>query len=247
MHRRLRVFRGCAVLLLATIMPQVGHAYSFIPSDFEWASWPEYCHARYVTTEIGQSTKWARQYSESLIATERRRVGEPTFLHLHHYCAGLAWLSRAKIEAQPKLKESYLGQANTEITYTFERMPESSPVYPTVAVNMARVINEQGQPEEAVAVIERALDSHPQDPRPYIGLSVLYRDLKRLDLARDALLKGDTAVGGKSAEIHYTLGLVYFELNDFDRSVEYAQKAYAKNYPLPGLQDKLRRSGHWPG
>jgi tetratricopeptide (TPR) repeat protein len=88
---------------------------------------------------------------------------------------------------------------------------------------------------------------HPDDPRPYIGLSVLYRDLKKLDMARDALLKGDAATGGTSAELHYTLGLIYFELNDFDHSVEYAQKAYAKNYPLPGLQDKLRRAGHWPG
>lgn len=247
MHRRLRATYACAVLLLTALLPQVGHAYSFVPTDFEWAGWPEYCRARYLTTDIGGAQKWARSYSQSVITTERRRIGEPSFLHVHHYCAGLAWMSRARSESQPKLKESYLGQANTEMSYTYERIPESSPIYPSVAVNLARVVADAGQPNEAVTIIEHAISVHPQDPRPYIGLSVLYRDLKQLDRARDALLKGDEAVGGNSVEIHYTLGLVYFELKDFDRSVEFAQKAYARNYPLPGLQDKLRRSGHWPG
>jgi tetratricopeptide (TPR) repeat protein len=247
MHRQLRAFGFCAVLLLATIVPHVVHAYSFEPTDFEWASWPEYCHARYVTTEIGGGTKWARTYSQSLVLSEKRRIGEPSFLHVHHYCAGLAWFSRYKTEAQKNLKDSYLGQANTEMAYTYERIPESSPIYASVAVNMARVTAAMGQTEEAVKIVEHAVSAHPDDPRPYIGLSVLYRDLKKLDQARDALLRGDTATGGNSAEIHYTLGLIYFELNDFDHSVEYAQKAYAKNYPLPGLQDKLRRAGHWPG
>jgi len=33
------------------------HAYSFEPTDLEWASWPEYCKARYVTTNIGGGSK----------------------------------------------------------------------------------------------------------------------------------------------------------------------------------------------
>lgn len=241
------VARFGALLIVAAMLPLTGHAYTFEPTDMEWAAWPEYCRARYATTEIGKSSKWARQYSPALISSERRRIGDPSFLHVHHYCAGLAWLSRSKTEPQVKLRESKLNQANTEMSYTLERIPESSPIYPSVAVNTARVTSQLGQAEEAVTIIERAVSAHPDDPRAYIGLGVLYRDLKRLDLARDALLKGDTAVGGKSAELHYTLGLIYFELNDLDHSLEYARKAYDKNYPLPGLQDKLRRAGHWPG
>src|ERR1043165_6461782 len=71
--------------------------------------------------------------------------------------------------------------------------------------------------------------------------------MKKLDLARDALLKGDEAVGGASAEIQYTLGLIYFELDDKENALAYARKAYDKNYPLPGLQQKLKRAGYWPG
>jgi hypothetical protein len=78
-------------------------------------------------------------------------------------------------------------------------------------------------------------------------MAVIYRDMKKLDQARDALLKGDTAVGGTSAEIQYTLGLIYFELDDKENALAYARKAYDKNYPLPGLQQKLKRAGYWPG
>jgi tetratricopeptide (TPR) repeat protein len=236
-----------AALVLACLLPTLATAYSFEPTDLEWASWPEYCKARYVTTNIGEGSKLAQRFSQSQVATQRRAIGEPSFVHVHHYCAGITWLSRAKVEANADRRKSYLEYANTEISYTFDRIPDSSPIYPTVAVNMARARLARGDSENAIAAVEHAVQTHPQDPRPYIGMAVIYRDMKKLDLARDALLKGDTATAGASAEIHYTLGLVYFELDDKEKALEYARKAYDKNYPLPGLQQKLQRAGYWPG
>jgi tetratricopeptide (TPR) repeat protein len=74
---------------------------------------------------------------------------------------------------------------------------------------------------------------------------MLYRGGKDLERARDTLLAGDKAVEQRSIEIHYSLGLIYFELGDMDGALEYGRKAYAKNYPLPGLQQKLRQAGVW--
>ena len=50
---------------------------------------------------------------------------------------------------------------------------------------------------------------------------------------------------GKSAEIHYNLGLIYLELGDADRALEQAHAAYALGYPLPGLRNRLQRMGKW--
>jgi len=49
-----------------------------------------------------------------------------------------------------------------------------------------------------------------------------------------------------SAELKYNMGLLYFELKDYVLSAEYAKKAYAGGYPLPGLRDKLIKAGKWP-
>lgn len=241
-----RTALASAALVLACLFPTLGSAYSFEPTELEWASWPEYCKARYVTTNVGGGSKMAQRYSQSQVATQRRAIGEPSFNHVHHYCAGIVWLSRLKVEANPERRKSYVEYANTEISYTFDRIPESSPIYPTVAVNMARARLERGEAEDAIAAVEHAVQVHPKDPRPYIGMAVIYRDMKKLDLARDALLKGDAAVEGSSAEIQYTLGLVYFELDDKEQALQYARKAYEKDYPLPGLQQKLKRAGYWP-
>ena len=42
-------------------------------------------------------------------------------------------------------------------------------------------------------------------------------------------------------EVQYNLGLLNFELKNYDKAKEYAQKAYAQNFPLPGLRNRLKR------
>lgn len=49
----------------------------------------------------------------------------------------------------------------------------------------------------------------------------------------------------KNANVHYNLGLAYFDLKKFDQALESAHVAYAQGFPLPGLRDKLRRAGKW--
>jgi len=51
--------------------------------------------------------------------------------------------------------------------------------------------------------------------------------------------------GEGSANLYYNSGLIYFDLKDYEKSLAYAQKAYQMGYPLPGLRDKLKRSGKW--
>lgn len=53
------------------------------------------------------------------------------------------------------------------------------------------------------------------------------------------------AINPWSAEANYLLGLLYFDLKEFDKANECAQKAYMHDYPLPGLKTRLQEIGHW--
>jgi tetratricopeptide (TPR) repeat protein len=48
-----------------------------------------------------------------------------------------------------------------------------------------------------------------------------------------------------SADLHYNLGLLYFDLSNFESSREHAIQAYDLGYPLPGLRTKLQKAGKW--
>lgn len=48
-----------------------------------------------------------------------------------------------------------------------------------------------------------------------------------------------------SAQLLYNIGLLHFDIKQYDMSLAYAQKAYAMQHPLPGLRNKLRKKGYW--
>ena len=49
----------------------------------------------------------------------------------------------------------------------------------------------------------------------------------------------------ESSEIHYNLGLLYYDKSNYQLALDHAQKAYALNYPLEGLKRLLIRKGVW--
>jgi tetratricopeptide (TPR) repeat protein len=180
-----------------------------------------------------------------MISVQQASLGPETFLHIHHYCAGAAYLQRAKFTSDPQQIPFFLQSALTEATYTFERIPASSPAYSTIAVTLSQIMRMRKQPDQGAEYLDRALAAQPHDARAYVGLALLQRDMKKLEAARDTLLRGDAAVEGKSVEIQYNLGLVLLEMGELDRAYEYASQAYAAGYPLTGLKDRLKKAGAW--
>lgn len=63
----------------------------------------------------------------------------------------------------------------------------------------------------------------------------------------DAISKLEQAreLDSNNANVHYNLGLAYFDLKKFDQALASAHTAYAQGFPLPGLRDKLKRAGKW--
>lgn len=48
-----------------------------------------------------------------------------------------------------------------------------------------------------------------------------------------------------NATILYNLGLLYFKLKNYEKASYYAKQAYALDFPLPGLRNKLIQAGKW--
>ena len=47
------------------------------------------------------------------------------------------------------------------------------------------------------------------------------------------------------AQLHYNVGLLYFELKDYEKSMANARIAYEQGFNLPGLKNKLTKAGKW--
>ena len=48
-----------------------------------------------------------------------------------------------------------------------------------------------------------------------------------------------------NATILYNLGLLYFKQKNYEKARHYAKQAYALDFPLSGLKNKLIRAGKW--
>lgn len=53
------------------------------------------------------------------------------------------------------------------------------------------------------------------------------------------------ALGEPTPNVDYNIGLVFFDLGEFEKSLQSAHRAYAGGFSLPGLRNKLVRAGKW--
>lgn len=58
-------------------------------------------------------------------------------------------------------------------------------------------------------------------------------------------LEDAEALGADGPNFQYNLGLIYFDLKEYDKALTYAHLAYANGYSLPGLRAKLMKIGRW--
>ena len=102
-----------------------------------------------------------------------------------------------------------------------------------------------GATYSAECYFKRAIQFRPNDPALHLlyGNYLVQKD--RLTDAKAAYERSEQ-LHPDNPELAYNFGLLYFKLKDYDKSREYAKKAYDGGMTFPGLRDKLRRSGHWP-
>ena len=232
--------------MICCVAPGWAAAFSFDLSETEFSSWPMYCQARYASlTYLSQRHAYTSNFSPTLIEQARAQLGADTFERVHHWCAGMTWLNRARLELDPKMREFQLSEAKNESVFTLQGLPAESTINPSIFVTLGQICQEQQNFTCASENFDKAIAARPTDALSYSALALMHRKRKQLDVARDVLKRGDTASGGQSAEIHYNLGLILLELGDADGALVYGQKALLEGYPLPGLKKKLMQIGRW--
>jgi hypothetical protein len=76
-----------------------------------------------------------------------------------------------------------------------------------------------------------------------IYASYLYKAGKKAEALNQ--LNKAVQLGEDSPNINYNIGLIYFDLHEYDKALSFAHRAYESGFPLPGLRDKLKRAGKW--
>ena len=91
---------------------------------------------------------------------------------------------------------------------------------------------------------DRALRFRPDDPTVrMIYANYLSRHGKKDDAIKQ--LEIAQSLGASNANLDYNMGLAYFEVGDYEKSLGFAHRAYKGGFNLPGLKNKLVKAGKW--
>jgi tetratricopeptide (TPR) repeat protein len=165
--------------------------------------------------------------------TDKHRLG---VVERHHFTRNVEMLKRGNTSAWP----------GADLDYTLRAFPNHHRALMSMLglVAKEKTHKPRGAGFDAECYFARAERFRPDDGmvKMIYGL-FLMRDGKQEAAVRK--LEQAKASQEDNANFHYNLGLAYFEVKDYDKALESAHRAYAMNFPLPGLRDKLARVGRW--
>lgn len=91
---------------------------------------------------------------------------------------------------------------------------------------------------------ERAVRAFPDDSKTWL-MYARYQYLVGREAQAQSMLEKAVELAPDDVSINYNLGLVYAKQKKFEQALPYAQKAYALQFPLPGLKQMLVNAGKW--
>jgi tetratricopeptide (TPR) repeat protein len=91
---------------------------------------------------------------------------------------------------------------------------------------------------------ERAIEFRPKDPFVRMAYGMHLHRLNKTDQAIEQFKLADK-FAPDNANLAYNLGLLYFDLKQYDKAMTFAEKAYTADFPLDGLKKKLKQVGKW--
>jgi tetratricopeptide (TPR) repeat protein len=148
-----------------------------------------------------------------------------------------------KVEALKSGEHSYLGD---DLDYVLRAFPN----HPRALMAMARLAerDHSRQPQGAGYTVEcyfkRAIRFRPEDATARMVYGSFLARQKKYPEAIEQLKAAEQS-SDENANLHYNLGLVYFEVGKFDSALQHAHRAYQLGFELPGLRNKLKRAGKW--
>lgn len=242
----MRISRSAhTALALITLLTFNISAYgSTTPSEAEWLSWPDFCKAGYLSSDWSGGSPFQGRLPQAELNRLRQHnetaVGIPG---IHHFCVGMLYINRAKALPTGKARSDNLDRAVGEIEYSFSRASPTIPMYSLLAAYYGTAFHLQGKHREAEAVWEKGISSKPKSRESYLAKAQVLISERKYREALDVLLRYEKAKETDYADAEYFLGHVYFELKQYDKAREHADRAYKLGYPFPGLRKKLERIG----
>lgn len=138
--------------------------------------------------------------------------------------------------------------AGSDLDYTLRAFPNSPRALLAVSRYATRMKTERpsGLRFPTECYYERAIRFVPDDPMPHLLYAAYLKDRKRMSEVKAQLEEAERLRGDPSNfDFDYNLGLLYFEVGSYDKSLEAAKRAYALGAPMPALQKKLKGAGKW--
>lgn len=134
----------------------------------------------------------------------------------------------------------------SELDYTLK----ASPNHHRALMTMMRLGEKTKSPQPVGAhysvecYFERALRFRPDDSTARMIYATFLAKNKREPEAIQQLETAEKAAGD-NAFTHYNIGRIYFDIKNYDRSLEQAHKAYALGFTQSTLRDQLKNAGKW--
>jgi tetratricopeptide (TPR) repeat protein len=142
------------------------------------------------------------------------------------------------------------GASSTRIGADLDYTLRAFPNHPRALLAMTRLAEKERTPRPRGAsytvecYFDRAIRFTSDDP----SVRLLYGTLLLKSGKREAAieqLKTAEHHAGANGNVYYNLGLAYFDLKDYEKSRNYAKRAYELGFTLPGLKNKLQSVGQW--
>jgi len=146
----------------------------------------------------------------------------------------------------PQVESLRAGQSGAiadDLDYTLRAFPNHHRALWAVAQLQLRDAKQLQKYRSADCYFDRAIRWRSQDATVRMVYGIY---LARKGNRKEAVQQYQAAISlaPDNAEVHYNAGLVYLELNDIEKALIHAKRAYALGYPLPGLRKRLAQMGH---
>lgn len=164
--------------------------------------------------------------------TDRDKLG---VVEMHHFTA--------EVETLKAGKSGYIGG---DIDYTLR----ASPNHPRALMAMIKLGEREkterplGARYSVACYFNRAIRFRPDDPMVRMIYGTYLAKRKNNSEALEQLVAAEQ-FAADNANVHYNLGLVYFDLGKYEEALQHAHTAYRLGFTLPGLRKKLEAAGRW--
>jgi tetratricopeptide (TPR) repeat protein len=144
------------------------------------------------------------------------------------------------------LRGRHGGSLGRDIDYTLRAFPNHPQALMTMVKygERSKTSRPSGATYSVECYLQRAIRFRDDDAMVKMIYAIY---LAKNGRASEALTQLNAAadLGADSANLQYNIGLVYFDMKQFDKALQHAHSAYRQGFPLPGLRDKLKRAGKW--